>query len=146
FMLNGQLYSTWSNGQFTRQSFDGTTMGSTVQVNTADKLTNLSEWDADASRITGMFYDNGRVYFARSDQNSLLYRYFTPESDVVGARRLQSNADFGATNLRTIKGMFLADGKLYIAESTGNLVRWDWVSGTQSGAPVPGSRVVVSGP
>lgn len=146
FTLNGQFYSAWSNGQFTRRTFNGTTMGSAVQVNTADLLTNLSDWDADAARITGMFYDNGRIYFARSDQNALQYRYFTPESDVIGARRLQASVNFAGLDLRSIKGMFLADGKLYIAESNGNLARWDWNSGAESGSPVAGSRVVVSGP
>lgn len=146
FMLNGQLYAAWSNGQLTRQSFDGETFGSQVQVNTADLLTNLSDWDTDASRITGMFYDGGRLYFARSDQNALYYRYLTPESDVVGARRLQVSSAFAGTDLRTIRGMFLAGGKVYVAESSGNLARWDWASGNLSGAPVAGSRVVVSGP
>lgn len=145
FMLNGQLYTGSSTGEFTRRTFDGTTMGAPVQVNLGDQLTAMTDWDGDVARITGLFYDNGRVYFTRSDANALYYRYLNVESDLVGARRYQVTS-FTGMDLRLVRGMYLAGDKVYIGDSSGNLSSWNWVRTNQAGAPVNGTKVVVSGP
>ena len=105
----------------------------------------MTDWDADVSRLTGLFYDNGRVYYTRSDANALYYRFLNTESDLVGARRYQVTS-FTGMDLRLVRGMYLADGKVYIGDSAGNLSQWDWARTNQAGAPVNGTKVIVSGP
>ncbi|TWD83282.1 PKD repeat protein [Kribbella amoyensis] len=139
FMLNGQLYAGWSNGTFDRRSFDGATLGAATPVNTADQLTNMTTWhNNEVPNITGMFYDSGRIYFTRSGSNSLFYRYFTPESDVVGANVFTATGNLTGINFSQMNGMFLAGSTLYWAQSTdGTLRRATWNPAT--GLPVAGT-------
>jgi PKD repeat protein len=147
FMLNGNLYTAWSNNTFDRRSFDGTTYGDPVAVDTASETTPLTDWATDISKMTGLFYDSGRLYFTRSDSTSLFYRYFTPENDVLGAQRLTASASVTGLTFSQVRGMFLAGDKLYWSDSTGNLKRIDWVNTPQSGKPVTGATpATVSGP
>src|SRR5690606_3328647 len=118
----------------------------------------------DLQNLTGMFFDPeaGRLYFNTPQSSSgggtsvrLSYRQFSTESNIVGAARYNGPPNIAAqgsspgitwTNVRS---MFLTGGHLYIADTTGNLTRWDWQSNantSQSGTPVPGTGVVVSGP
>jgi PKD repeat protein len=147
FMLNGNLYIAWSDGTFDRRSFDGTTYGTPVAVDTASELTAFTNWTTDVASMTGLFYDSGRLYFTRSGQSSLFYRYFTPESDVVGAQRLTASSNtVPGIDFTQVRGMFLAGDKLYWSLTSGELRRIDWVQGAQSGKPVAGTHAVVSGP
>ena len=63
FMLNGYLYTAWSDGTFVKQTFDGTTYGAPTPVNTSDQLAPLVDWQNDIKAATSMFYDQGRIYF-----------------------------------------------------------------------------------
>lgn len=144
FMINGQLYVGWSGGSFTRQTYDGASgLGTQYQVNTADQLTNLSDWDTDVRNMTAMFYDQGRIYFTRSGSNQLHYRYFNPESDVVGALRLNTDTALPGLNAANVRGMFLGGDKLYVAYSDGRLYRYDWERSGRSGNAV-GTRQTVA--
>jgi hypothetical protein len=136
FMLDGTLYTAWSDGSFTRQSFNGTNYGASIPVNTSDLITVLQAWRSDIQQMTGLFFSNGRVYYTLSGSSKLFYRYFTPESDVVGAKRFEASDSVPGLDLRQVKGMFLAAGKLYWTTPDGSLRRIDW-SGT---GPVAGDR------
>ncbi len=146
FMLNGQLYLAQSDGSLTRRAFNGTTYGAPVAVDTADRIVPLSDWRSDIQSMTGMFYDSGRIYFTRSGTNTLFYRYFTPQNDVVGARRLTAANGVTGIDYRQVRGMFGTGSKLYWATPDGLLHRADWAQGAQSGAPVTGTDTVTSGP
>lgn len=146
FMLNGWLYTAWSNGTFDKRTFDGTTYGTPVPVDTASELTALTDWSSDITSMTGLFYDSGRLYFTRSGTSTLYYRYFTPESDVVGAQRLTASTNVSGVDFSQVRGMFTAGDKLYWAMSNGDLRRLGWTQGDQSGRPVAGAAEVVSGP
>lgn len=146
FMINGQLYLAHSDGTFTRRTFDGNSYGTPVAVNTADQLVTLTAWGSDIQQATGMFYDSGRIYFTLSGSNSLYYRYFSPESDVVGAQRYVASGNVSGISFSQVRGMFTTGSKLYWGTSDGRLHRIDWAQGAQSGAPVGGTAADVSGP
>ena len=69
-MLNGWLYIAWSDGTFDRRTFNGSSYGSPVAVNTSSELTALTDWVTDIKTVTGMFYDSGRIYFTKSGSSS----------------------------------------------------------------------------
>ncbi|TDU87109.1 PKD repeat protein [Kribbella voronezhensis] len=140
FMLNGQMYAGWSNGGFDRRTFDGTTFGAPTAVNTGDLLTNMSTWHSEVQGITGMFFDSGRIYYTRSGQSSLYYRYFTPESDVVGANVFTATGNVTGITWSNVTGMFLAGNQLYWAQSGDSTLR-KMTFNSATGAPVAGTAV-----
>lgn len=146
FMINGQVYLAHSDGSFTRRTFDGTSYGTPVAVDTADELVPLTAWRSDIQQATGMFYDSGRIYFTLSGSNNLYYRYFTPQNDVVGAQRHIASGNVSGITLSQVRGMFGTGSALYWGTSDGRLHRIDWAQGAQSGAPVEGTAADVSGP
>jgi PKD repeat protein len=145
-MVNGQLYLAHSDGTFTRQAFDGSTYGTPVPVNTADLIVTLSAWHTDVQQATGMFYDSGRLYFTLAGSSNLYYRYFTPQSDVVGAQRYVASGNVSGIDFSQVRGMFATGSKLYWATPDSRLHRINWAQGAQSGAPVAGTATITSGP
>jgi len=146
FMVNGQLYLALADGSFSRRSFDGTGFGGPAAVDTADQLVPLAAWRSDASQATGMFLDEGRLYYTRAGSSSLYYRYFTPESGVVGAKQLVASGNVDGIDFSKVKGMFSTGEKLFWATADGNLHRIDWQRGALHGQPDAGTHTVVSGP
>ncbi len=146
FMLNGQLYLAQADGSFTRRSFNGSTYGTPVAVDTQDELNPLLDWKNDVQSATSVFYDSGRIYFTRAGSGQLYYRYFTPESDVVGAKRLVASDNVAGIDFSQVRGMFTTGTKLYWAKPDGSLNRIDWQDGNQSDVPVGGTATQVSGP
>jgi hypothetical protein len=130
FLLDGQLYTVRSDGHLYAQSFDGAT-------GTLGAATDLKSWTA-FSNITGLFYDSGRIYYTRSGDSRLFYRYFATESSVVGSLEFTVANPF---NLSTVRGMTVASGNLFAATSDGNLHRIAFTGGAPSG-----TDTVVSGP
>ena len=140
FMLNGTLYVAYSNGDFTKQTFDGVNYGPASLIDTADELVRQTGWhNTDVPSITSLFYYGGKIYFTRSGHNSLFSRGFEPESDIVGQIR-QSTPSVTGVSFSTMRGAFVADNKLYFANSSGQLFVADW-NGT---APVAGSAQLLS--
>lgn len=145
FMLNGWLYVAHSNGEFTRRAFDGTSYGPKVAVSTHDRLVKLAGWRRDIKSMTGLFYDRGRIYFTRRGSSTLYYRYFNPQSDVVGAARLRVSRVSKSFNPASVRGMFTSGRHVYWSRADGALRRITWAQNHQSGYP-RGSATVVSGP
>ena len=146
FMINGQIYLGHADGNFTKQTFDGSSYGTAFSVDTSDELQRLDDWHADISAATGMWFDSGRIYFTRGGSNQLFYRYFSPESDVVGAKRFVAANSGPGIDFSTVRGMFGTSSRLFWASANGDLHRADWVHNGASGAPVPGTATVTSGP
>ena len=144
FMAGSTLYTAWADGHLYKRSFDGSSFGAPTDIN----LNGLTNFASEMRNMTGLFYDNGRIYYTMTGSSRLHMRYFTVESDTVGAglRDLQpftvadSLPDVAWGNVR---GLVLIGDRLYWAErSTGNLHRVSW----ENGKPVAGTDTVVSGP
>ncbi|GAA3678108.1 hypothetical protein GCM10022237_41880 [Nocardioides ginsengisoli] len=145
FMLGGWLYVGARDGTFTRRTFDGTTYGAPQAVATSDRIVPLADWHRDLSVLTGLFYDRGRIYYTLPGSRALYYRYFNPESGVVGAVRLIASGPAGAFDPRQVRGMFVAGNALYWSTASGALHRMGWVQTAQA-ARAAGVAATVGGP
>lgn len=142
FMLSGQLYLGHSDGRFDRRTFDGTGYGSANTIDTADQLVYDSQWHGDVQRMTGAFFDNGRIYYTVRFSDALYYRYFTPQSGVIGPRRFTADVDVPGLDLSEVAGMMLDGDELYLGNSSdGALRRVTFADGR-----VSGSIALISGP
>jgi len=142
FMLNGTVYLAYTDGSFVRRTFDGAQWGKAVDVDAQDQIINLAAWHADASDMTGLFYDNGRMYYTQSGDGTLRMRYFTPQNDVVGSAEYAISTSITGFDLADARGMFRAGEYVFIVEADGSLLRVGW----SDGAFDAGSATVVSGP
>lgn len=145
FLLAGSLYVAGEDGGLTRRSFDGSAFGPAVRVDAADAVRPLRSWRRDVTRATGMFYDRGRLFFTRRGSGVLHYRYFNPESGVVGARRLTAPGQSSRFRPVGVRGMALAGHYLYWTTGDGRLRRIGWRPTAQAGRTA-GPAAVVSGP
>jgi hypothetical protein len=136
FMVSGKLYTGWSDNNLYVRDFDGATAGVATALNLAGVNTSTN---FPVTRVTGMFFEpsSGRLYYTLSGDVRLLYRYFTPESGVVGAETYVASA----TGWSGVSGMTLASGRLYFATSNGNLSAVNFAGGVPAG-----SATVLSGP
>jgi PKD repeat protein len=147
FMVDGVVYtgrfvSNFSNGVFEARTVNGSTFGAPTTVN----VNGLTNFLTELRTMTGMFFDRdtGRLYFTLSGSSRLYYRYFTPESGVVGGLRFDGPTNLADLDWSRVASMFLVGQDLYVASSTdGNLRRYAWNSA--AGTPVAGGTVV-SGP
>lgn len=140
------------NGNFYQASFSGGTVGTPVvldpyddpvwkDVQTGSGQTYQgvkSSYYTELPNITGAFFSNGRLYYARANTTQLSYRYFEPESGVIGAQEFKVNGG----NWANTAGVVLSGSTLYYAaKSDGSLHTLPFVNG----APGSGDRKV-SGP
>jgi len=138
-LVDGQLYSAWADGHLYKRSFIDGAVGPAVDLD----LRGLSNFASDLQYATGMFYEDGRLYYTRAGRSSLYMRYLSTEHDVIGARVFTVSGDVDGVEWANVKGMFVAGNKLHWVDATnGNLHRLGWAAG----APVAGRGKVVSGP
>ena len=138
-LVDGQLYSAWSGGHLYRRSFEDGALGTPAEVD----LRGLTSFGETLDHLSGLFYSQGRLYYTRTDRAGLYSRYFTVESDMVGARQTTVARRDTPVPWSRVRGMFLASGRLYwVDRTTGVLqsVRWS------NGAPVADTTRRVSGP
>ncbi len=172
FMISGKLYTGWSDRTFKVQDYDGVTFGPRTTIplqritaahpgGPGDPATSINRFSTeDLATITAMFYDQttGRIYFTKSGQSRLFYRSFSIDTNIVGAHRQEGPANLTGLDWRNVRGMFLSGNRLYVADNTGRLTRWNWTPtggpadtrnlspAAYSGTPVVGTSAVVSGP
>jgi PKD repeat protein len=126
FMVNGRLYTAQSDGKLYERDFNGVTLGAAREVN----LNGLTSTQLPLSSLTGMFYAQNRVYYTRSSDSNLYWRWFLPESEVLGAEVFTASA---GTSWST-RGIDYAAGRIYYVTSNGDLWSMALVNGVPSGA------------
>ncbi|HEY5032782.1 MAG TPA: hypothetical protein VIJ54_09930, partial [Actinomycetes bacterium] len=155
FMVGPWLYYGWSDGKLYRRTFDGTTLGAASLVDpyddpfwqniqTGSGQTYASKpptlYGTELQGVTGMVYSAGRLYYSRSGKANLYWRWFNPESGIVGATE---TATTGSESFANADGMFLSGTTLYWTSKTnGALHSVAWAGGSPSSA----TDHVVSGP
>ena len=126
FMINGDLYTAYSDHTLTKRSFDGSTYGPASVVNTADLLVPENAWhNVDIPALTSLFYYRGWIYFTKAGSSLLYRRAFEGESGVVG-QQFFTTPSVPGVSYGTVRGAFVADGNLYFASSNGSLSRATW--------------------
>jgi hypothetical protein len=136
FLVNGQLYAGWSDGRLDVRSFDGAILGPPTLLDRRG----LEGSRFPVATLTGMFFDRGRLYYTVSGDRRLLYRYFTPESGVLGAQSFVASGGADGLDWSDVQGLTYASGRLYFARPDGHLHRIDFARGR----PVPGTSSVVA--
>ncbi|MGH9039882.1 MAG: hypothetical protein ACRDZ3_06590, partial [Acidimicrobiia bacterium] len=138
FALPGLLYTGRSDGKLLRWSFNGSQLGQPQEVGLRGMEADLDDY-FPITRMTGMFYDRGRLYFSLSGDNTLYYRYFLPEAnvadDVVGAEILEaSSPDIDGRDWSKVTGMTMANGRIYWAENGAELFQMSFSNGKPTGS------------
>lgn len=134
FYANGRLYYGLPDGGLYVRTFNASTgaLGTASAVNLYDDPETGERIPFAIANLTGMAYDTAthRIYYTVFGSSRLYYRYFTPESVVVGAQTFE--ADGGGVDLSSAAGMTLAGGRLlYGSREDGSL----------RAAPFAGGRV-----
>lgn len=136
FYADGRIYYCTAGGEMFRRTWaGGSTPGSAKEVFPRG----LTAANFPMASLTGMFLENGRLYYTVSGDDHLYYRYFTIESNVIGAVTFTAVSTGSGFTWGTVRGMTLAGGKLYVARSDGKLYSIGW----SNGLPVTGSQTLV---
>ncbi|WP_182523409.1 PKD domain-containing protein [Nocardioides dongkuii] len=149
FMVGRTLFYGAADGLLHRRSFDGVAFGPATPVNPyLDPLWSgvptgsgpagqtyagvLPAWYGQLAGVTGMAYADGRVYYSRSGQPGLSWRWFSPDSGIVGGVE-HTVVGTGGISWGTAQGMFLDGTALYVVDPTGQLLRTSLAAGTLTG-------------
>jgi PKD repeat protein len=147
FMINNDVYYGATDGHFYERTFNGSTYGPAVAVDPYDDPVwdnvqtgsgqtyrgTESNFYSEMSSLTSMFYSNGRVYYTLSGQSHMYWRWFEPDSGVMGADEFQTS---DSLNWSSVKGAFLSGSTLYYADSgTKALFRVPFTNGQAGGTP-----------
>ncbi|WNM40391.1 malectin domain-containing carbohydrate-binding protein [Micromonospora halotolerans] len=159
FWVGGTLFYGM-NGSLWRRTFDGSTFGAASAVDPYhDAYWDAVETDSgpagqtyagvtsnfypEIPNVTGMFYSGGRLYYTLAGQGGLFWRWFTPDSGVVGAEKFTVT---GASGFADAGSVFLAGGTLYkVNRGTGELSATDWADGAPAAAFTVRSGPAVDG-
>jgi hypothetical protein len=148
FEINHQVYYGDTDGNFYQRSFNGTTFGpavaidpyddpvwSTVQTGSGQTYRGVkSNFYGEMTNLTSMFYSNGRVYYTLAGKSQMFWRWFEPDSGVMGADEFTTT---DGQNWNHTSGAFLSGSTLYFADSTTKaLFKVPFLNGQPSGTPV----------
>jgi len=142
FLLNGTVHYGLNDGLLYRRTFNKTTgaIGTQQAVNLYADPDDGQRIPFAIANLTGMFYDvaTHRIYYTVFGDSRFFYRYFTPESNVVGAETFQ--ADTSGVNFASVAGLTLGSDRILYGSSVDGSLR----SVPFSGGRVAGSPSVVS--
>ena len=152
FMVGNYLYWPTTTGVFDRATFNGSTLGTPQVVDPYHDPTwqNVSTGSGqtyqssppsyydEMGSISGEFYSAGKIYYTLAGHPSLYWRWFSPDSGIVGGTEHSTPS----AAMANVEGMTLSGSTLYYADSiTGSLHSVGFAADAPSGADT-----VVSGP
>jgi hypothetical protein len=147
FEVDGSLIYGKADGNLYRRSFDGSTVGAetaldpyddpawdTVATGSGQTYRGLRSTFADQiPSVTSMFFAAGRLYYTVAGDKVMHWRWFEPESGVVGA---SEHAVAGPDDWSNIAGAFLSHDTVYFADQdSGRLYAAAWSPDRVSGKP-----------
>ena len=160
FVVGSTLFYGLTDGSFHEASFNGSVVGPSTTIDPYDDPTwdgvqtgsgqtyqgVTSGYTSELPSVSGAFYSDGRLYYTLAGHTGLRFRYFSPDSGIVGGQEfLITGFDFSV-----VAGMFLSGSTLYYAKSSdGSLHAIAFTNGGTSGANPsvnPATDTVVSGP
>jgi hypothetical protein len=112
FVVNSVLYTPWRDGTLRARTIAPKgSLGTSRTVNLYD-----GSFGTDASNVTGIAFDPAtrRIYYTMAGRSQLFWRWFQPQSEIVGAVRFE--VDGGALDPAQVRGMFLSGSTLYFAQ------------------------------
>jgi hypothetical protein len=121
FPADGRLYTVWADGRIdARPMASGGALGPPQPLNLRG-LDTLAKARFPVKSLTGAAFDaeHGRLYYTIAGDRQLYYRYFTPESGVVGGLPFVAGGDGATVDWRGARGLMIADGSLYYAIGSG---------------------------
>jgi hypothetical protein len=138
FLVNSTLYYGLADGRLYSRTFTPSSgaVGPQRAVNLYDDPDSGQRIPFAIANLTGMFFDpsSNRIYYTLVNDSRLYYRYFTPESEVVGAQEFQAAS--GGVNFAQVSGMTLAGGRvLYGSSADGALRSLPFAGGAVTGSP-----------
>ena len=142
FLLSGTLYYGMGDGRVYARSFNATTgaVGAARALNMYDDPDTGERIPFAVENMTGMFFEpqTHRIYYTLFNDSRLFYRYFTPESQIIGAETFI--ADTSGIDFSTASGMTLASGRVLYGSSADGALR----SAPFSAGQVSGGATVTS--
>jgi PKD repeat protein len=158
--IGGTVFYGYTDNFMYERSFDGSTFGPAMKIDpyhdplwaavlTGDHDTTAGQYfdGVDPSlygqfntKVTGMAYANGRLYYTLTGDSHLYSRWFVPDSGIVDERFTSVT---GSVSLSSAQGMFITGGRLYyVSKTDGTMRSVAFDNGTITGsATVVGSGV-----
>lgn len=137
FAIGGTMYHGWRDGRLYQRSFDPATgaVGPRSAVDLRDDPDDGTRIPFPVGRVTGMFFDASlhRIYYTLRGDQRLYYRYYTPESEIVGAQTFVAARK--GVSFADARGMQLASGKVVYGSKSGTLRRVRFSGGRVTSRP-----------
>lgn len=130
--IDSTVYAGWSDNKFYRMTLDRNGFGTPVIVNLY-ALNNFSP-----KNISGMFFHEGQVFYTLAGNASMFRRGFSPESSILASEVFTVG---GSVNWSSTRGVTQAGGKIFFANSNGDLLQVEFANSQPSG----GVQTVLAG-
>ena len=129
FVAGGKLWYGKADGTFNSRTYSAGNFGPEVKIdpyndpvwagvdtgsgNTFDG--NPVNLYSQLSGVTGMAYAGGKLYYTKTSDSNLYWRWFNTDSGIVGSDTFTAN---GGRSWADTVGLFAASGRLYFASKT----------------------------
>ena len=140
FVTDGRLYTAWADGRLDARRLDGSGGLGSPQNLDLFGLEKHGPAKFPVQKLTGMAFDaeRGRLYFTIAGDSKLYYRYFTPESGVVGGVPFVASSGGDGVKWSEVQGLAIASGAIYAARGD-EVLRIDF----RGGKPVLATAKVI---